>query len=114
MINTLQRHPRHESPGLAPVLWLTAGGRGPRVEKVEGDWALPDGAAYGVLFDEDKWREFVDAVISRGDAVTHIFAVTESTSTVQQMETELPSRIITTQLYSHYLKTSEENTKGRS
>jgi adenine-specific DNA-methyltransferase len=108
----IERRRRFEA--LAPILWLTAGGRGVRIEKPEADWALPDGAVYGVLFNDDKWRDFVDAVLARGETVTHIFAVTESTSTFQQMLTELPRRITSTPLYSHYLQTFEENTKGRS
>lgn len=108
----IERGKRFEA--LAPVLWLNAGGVGERIEKPERDWALPDGAVYGVLFNDDKWRDFVDAVIARGEAVTHIYAVTESTSTFQQMLTELPSRITSIPLYSHYLDTFEINTKGRS
>jgi adenine-specific DNA-methyltransferase len=99
---------------LAPVLWLTAGGTGTRVEKPVDEWALPEGAVYGVLFDDDKWREFADAVIARGKSVTHVFAVTRSTGTFQQMLTELPSRITAVPLHSHYLETFEQNTKGRS
>jgi adenine-specific DNA-methyltransferase len=108
----IERGGRFEA--LAAVLWLTAGGVGERIEKPEADWALPEGAVYGVLFDDDKWRDFVDAVIARGETVTHIFAVTESMSTFQQMLTELPRRITSIPLYSHYLQTSEENTQGRS
>jgi adenine-specific DNA-methyltransferase len=56
---------------IAPMLWLKAGGRGARIEKTADDWVLPDDAVYGVLFDTDKWREFVDAVIARGESVAH-------------------------------------------
>lgn len=105
---------RRKFEALAPMLWLAAGASGPRVDRVEKDWALPEGALYGVLFDDNKWRDFADAVNARGDEVTHVFAVTESTSTVQQMRTELPSRVTSIQLYSDYLKAFEEITKGRS
>jgi adenine-specific DNA-methyltransferase len=108
----IERGRRFEA--LAPVLWLTAGGIGERVEKPVEDWSLPDKAVYGVLFNDDKWRDFVDAVIGRKDTVTHIFVATESTSTFQQILTELPSGIRATQLYSNYLDTFEINTKGRS
>jgi adenine-specific DNA-methyltransferase len=108
----IERGRRFEA--LAPVLWLMAGGIGERIEKPVDDWSLPDKAVYGVLFNDDKWRDFVDAVMARQDTVTHIFAATESTATFQQMLTELPSRIKATQLYSQYLDTFEINTKGRS
>ena len=32
--------------------------------------SLPDGAIYGVLFDGDKWREFVEAVVEREATMT--------------------------------------------
>ena len=99
---------------LAPLLWLRAGGRGERIDKVSGDWSLPDDAIYGVLFNADYWREFVDAVTTRSAAVEHIFVVTDSEAVMQQITSELPSGIDATQLYEDYLRTFEINTKGRA
>lgn len=99
---------------LAPVLWLMAGGVGERIETPVDDWALPESSTYGVLFNDDRWREFADAVVARGNSVTHVFAVSESEGTFQQMLTEVPSHVVGIRLYSHYLDTFEKNTKGRS
>lgn len=98
---------------MASLLWLKAGGQGGRIEKPEEEWALPDDAHYGVLFDSDKWRGFVDAVTKRSADVRHVFIVTDSEATFQQIITELPAGVGFTQLYDDYLKTFELNTKGR-
>ncbi len=98
---------------LAALLWLRAGGQGARIEKPQDDWVLPVDAIYGVLFDSDKWRGFVDNVIARGSSIKHVFIATESESTFQQIVTELPTGIGFTQLYDDYLNTFEMNTKGR-
>ena len=37
------------------------------ITKPVDGWAMPDGAVYGVLFDADRWREFVDAIVARDD-----------------------------------------------
>jgi len=41
---------------VAPLLWLKAGGRGARIEKVATTWELPQDSYYGVLFSTDHWR----------------------------------------------------------
>lgn len=99
---------------LAPLLWLKAGGCGTRIEAPEPTWGLPLGAVYGVLFDTNSWREFVDVVTSRLDEVRHVFISTESEAVFQQIVTELPASIEPTQLYEDYLQTFEINTKGRA
>jgi len=98
---------------VAPLLWLKAGACGARIEQATSSWALPNDANYGVLFETDQWREFVDAVTSRAD-VAHTFIVTDSEATFQQIITELPSNIVCTQLYGDYLRSFEINTKGRA
>jgi adenine-specific DNA-methyltransferase len=98
---------------IAPLLWLKAGGQGPRVESVSERWALPDGGRYGVLFDVDSWREFVEAM--RDSAlVRHAFIVTDSDAAYQQVVAELPGHLGTSQLYSDYLRSFEINTTGRA
>jgi adenine-specific DNA-methyltransferase len=94
---------------IAPLLWLKAGGRGGRIDEVAPDWSLPKDALYGILFDTDRWREFVDEIASR-EYVSHAFIVTDSEATFQQILSELPSNLASTQLYSDYLRTFEINT----
>jgi len=97
---------------VAPLLWLKAGGGGGRIEQPTTTWALTQDAHYGVLFDTDQWRGFVDEVAKRAD-LTHAFIVTDSEATFQQILSELPSNIGCTQLYEDYLRTFQINTKGR-
>lgn len=98
---------------IAPLLWLKAGGRGTRVEAREGPWVLPAGGRYGVLFETDTWREFVDAAKARPD-VGHVFVVTDSESAFQQIASELPTAVASTRLYDDYIRTFQINTRGRS
>jgi adenine-specific DNA-methyltransferase len=98
---------------VAPLMWLKAGGRGGRIKKASRGWALPDDACYGVLFDIDQWREFVDAVRVRHNVV-HAFIVTDSEAMFQQIFAELPTNVESTQLYGDYLRTFEINTRGQS
>lgn len=98
---------------VAPLLWLKAGGRGARIEETDDKWALPADCHYGILFNVDAWREFADAVNERQD-VTHAFIVTDSEAAFQQIYTELPTNVISTQLYSDYLHTFEINTRGQA
>lgn len=99
---------------VAPLLWMKAGSIGARIDKTVEDWVLPGDAFYGVLFDTDKWRAFVDAVNARPGEIGHVFIVTDSDATYQQILNELPSGVDSTQLYADYLKTFEINTKGRA
>ena len=98
---------------VAPLLWMRAGSRGARIDEQAADWALPDDAVYGILFDTNKWRDFADAINDRANEVAHVFIVTDSDATYQQILNELPSAVGSTQLYADYLKTFEINTKGR-
>lgn len=99
---------------VAPLLWLKAGATGEPIAKAEPDWSLPEGSTYGVLFDADLWRGFVDAVIERGPSVKHVFIVTDSDAVFQQVNLELPTDVTSTKLYDDYLRTFEENTRGRA
>ena len=92
---------------------MRAGSRGARIDEQAADWALPDDAVYGILFDTNKWRDFADAINDRANEVAHVFIVTDSDATYQQILNELPSAVGSTQLYADYLKTFEINTKGR-
>jgi adenine-specific DNA-methyltransferase len=98
---------------IAPLLWLKAGGQGPRIDKVDTTtgWTLPDGSTYGVLFDVQEWRPFVDA-FTRHATARHAFIVTGSIAAFQQVTTELPPDTATTMLYEDYLSAFEINTTG--
>jgi adenine-specific DNA-methyltransferase len=98
---------------VAPLLWLKAGGSGARIHKPTKTWSMPDEAIYGILFDTDEWRGFVDAVIARPEPVAHAFVVTDSDASFQQIVSEMPTNIEATQLYTDYIRTFEINTKGR-
>jgi adenine-specific DNA-methyltransferase len=98
---------------VAPLLWLKAGGVGPRVEAIAKPWALPDYGVYGVLFDPQEWASFVRAAQDREGEVRHAFVVTDSTSVFQQVVSELPPGIGATMLYEDYLTTFSINTGGR-
>lgn len=98
---------------VAPLLWLKSGGRGGRIEAREGAWALPADGRYGVLFETDEWREFVDAAKARPD-ISHIFIVSDSESAFQQIASEVPSGVVATRLYDDYIRTFQINTRGRS
>jgi adenine-specific DNA-methyltransferase len=99
---------------VAPLLWLTAGAQGPRIDAVDGPWALPDEGRYGVLFDADHWPAFVEAVLTAGDAVTHAFVVTDSDAVFQGVIAELPDTVTPVRLYESYLTSFTLNTGARS
>ncbi|WP_341358478.1 hypothetical protein V5H98_11835 [Georgenia sp. M64] len=100
---------------IAPLLWLKAGARGIRIDEIDTErgWSLPDGAAYGVLFDITQWAGFVEAVQAREDAgrpLSHAFVVSDSVTGYQQVVSRLSSSLDTTRLYADYLRTFEINT----
>lgn len=98
---------------VAPLLWLKAGGVGPRINEPTDDWSVPPGAVYGVLFNVDQWRGFVNEIRPRNEVST-VFIVTDSESAYQQVVADLPSSVGTFRLYDDYLHTFEINTKGMS
>ncbi len=97
---------------IASLLWLKAGGCGAILETVVEPWAMRADAHYAVLFEIDQWREFVNDVADRSD-LRHIFVVTDSESTFQQVIGELPRPLGCTQLYEDYLHNFQINTRER-
>jgi adenine-specific DNA-methyltransferase len=87
---------------IAPILWIKAGSRGPRIEEIAKPFALPEGACYGILFDVAAWRQFVAALADRVD-VTHVFLVTDSLAQFQQISAELSPTLEVEMLYEDYL-----------
>jgi len=94
----------HQFDAILPALWLSAGGAGSRDEGVaDTDFSIPEGSTYAVLFRESRFAEFSEALEARPE-VTHAFLVTDSTDAYAEMTAELPSRIVTSMLYSDYLR----------
>lgn len=96
--------------GIAPLLWLRAGGRGPIIDscldagKRRKAYAWTDN--YGVLFNPDRWRVFVEKLPESASAV---FIVTDSQTTFAGIASELPGSIDVIRLYENYLTTFEIN-----
>ena len=92
--------------GLAPLLWLRAGGRGEMIEHDAPHHAVMD--TYGVLFNPDHWRSFVSSL---HDGVRTVFIVTDSPSIFAAIVSELPASVEAVRLYENYLSTFGLNTR---
>jgi adenine-specific DNA-methyltransferase len=92
--------------GIAPLLWLRAGGHGAIVnESLDASgrrkpyvWA----ERYGVLFNPDRWRGFVE---KRPKVALTAFIVTDSQTTFAGIASELPGATDAVRLYENYLAT---------
>ena len=98
---------------IAPLLWLRAGGLGRLMdERCDGkghpkpyditNW-------YGVLFEPDHWRSFVDKL---SESVIVVFIVTDSSSVFTSISAELPETIDAVRLYENYTSTFALNGEG--
>jgi len=86
-----------------PLLWLAAGARGSRpASKVKDFVILPD-CGYAVLFREDAFRDFEDA-LARHDGITHIFFVTDSEEAYAEMAERVGADRQTVMLYRDFLQ----------
>lgn len=98
---------------VAPMLWLRAGGQGSMVaERTDVNGALlPFAVAdrYGVLFDPDRWRDFVEAL---PDSAATVFVVTDSSAVFAGVAESLPADLTVVRLYENYLTTFAIN-QGR-
>ena len=87
---------------LGPLMWLRAGGQGPIIDKdkeaTPRPWAWTE--RYGVLFDCDRWRAFVD---QRPEGANTAFVMTDSQSTFTGVAAELPDSADVVRLYENYL-----------
>ncbi len=86
---------------IAPLLWLRAGARGKRIDKlpVEG-WAVAD--AYGLLAEVDKATPFIKALAKAHDARL-AFIVTDDDRRFQSVARRLPKGVEPVRLYESYL-----------
>ena len=99
--------------GIAPLLWIRAGSRGPMIDqRTSNGEPLPFAATgvYAVLFDPDQWRSFLDEL---PDTVTTVFVVTDSASVFAGIAGELPDGLDVVRLYENYLTTFAINQGGR-
>ena len=99
---------------VAPMLWLRAGGQGSMVAErtdVNG-YLLPFAVAdrYGVLFDPDRWRDFVAAL---PDDARTVFVVTDSAAVFAGVAESLRGDLAVVRLYENYLTTFAIN-QGRA
>lgn len=86
---------------IAPLLWLRAGARGQRIDKLPSDgWAVAD--AYGLLTDVDAATPFIRAVkATSGIEMTYI--VTDDDRRYQAIARRLPDGVEPVRLYESYL-----------
>ena len=95
---------------VAPLLWLRAGGAGPVIDRRRDGSGAPKALdltdTYGVLFDPDHWRAFVERL---PESVTTVFVVTDSPSVFASIVAELPSGVDVVRLYENYLSTFSIN-----
>ena len=85
---------------IAPLLWLRAGARGPRIESARPDFDVA--GTYAVLFDLDTSGEFLVAV-GESESVRIAFIVTDDDRGFQAVCRELPARVEAVRLYESYL-----------
>jgi adenine-specific DNA-methyltransferase len=96
--------------GVAPLLWLRAGARGPIIEEcvdAAGDrmpYVWTD--RYGVLFNTDRWRTFVTTL---PEGATTVYIVTDSNTEFAHIAGELPGHLDVVRLYERYLTTFAMN-----
>jgi adenine-specific DNA-methyltransferase len=86
---------------IAPLLWLRAGARGGRIDKlpVEG-WAITD--TYGLLVDADQATSFVNAINKSNDLCV-AYIVTDDDRRFQSISKRLPDSVEPVRLYESYL-----------
>lgn len=86
---------------IAPLLWLRAGSRGRRIEKLlEAGWEVVD--AYGLLVDVDRAASFCKAVKKAKD-LRLVFVVTDDDRRFQAIARHLPEAVEPVRLYESYL-----------
>lgn len=98
---------------IAPLLWLRAGGQGPVIAErtdMQGH-PVPYRCTdhYGVLFDTDHWRRFIEQL---PDEAGVAFIVTDSSTTFSAVAKDLPAGVEAVRLYENYLSTFEINRGG--
>ena len=86
---------------IAPLLWLRAGSRGSRIDKLpDAGWAVAD--AYGLLVDVDAATLFCKAVKAES-SLNLAYIVTDDDRRFQAIAHRLPSGVEPVRLYESYL-----------
>lgn len=86
---------------VAPLLWLRAGARGSRIDKVPADgWAVAD--AYALLNNVDAATPFIKA-LAKVDGVRIAYIVTDDDRRFQAIAKRLPDGVEPVRLYESYL-----------
>jgi len=86
---------------IAPLLWLRAGGRGRRIEKLPAEgWAVVE--AYGLLVDADAATPFIRAV-RKANGIGIAYIVTDDDRRFQALARRLPVEVEPVRLYESYL-----------
>jgi adenine-specific DNA-methyltransferase len=86
---------------IAPLLWMRAGSRGPRIDALpEAGWAVVD--AYGLLTDLDQSRVFCKAV-RKVEGLTVAYVVTNDDRRFEGVARLLPDGVEPVRLYESYL-----------
>ena len=92
--------------GIAPLLWLRAGARGRVITECLDPsgrrWPYVWTEQYGVLFNPDRWRRFVDKLPLTAATA---FIVTDSQTIFQGIAAELPDSLDVVRLYENYMTT---------
>ncbi len=100
--------------GIAPLLWMRAGSKGPLIEGCldsSGErlpYAITN--AYAILFDPDQWRLFLEELPNE---IATAFVVTDSASIFAGVASELPDGVDVVRLYENYLTTFAINQGGQ-
>ena len=99
-----------EFAAIEPCLWLAAGGVGSRpVSDLGEPFAVHSDSNYAVLFDRSAFRRFLTQ-LKHNPQVTHVYLVTDSESSYNQMRAKLPGGQNATMLYRDYLGNFRINT----
>jgi adenine-specific DNA-methyltransferase len=86
---------------IAPLLWLRAGSRGQRIDRLPSNgWAVVD--AYGLLVDVDNAAPFYKAVAKASD-LRVAYIVTDDERRFQAITRHLPAHVEPVRLYESYL-----------
>jgi adenine-specific DNA-methyltransferase len=86
---------------VAPLLWLRAGGRGRRIEKLPTEgWEVVD--AYGLLIELDRATPFLKEA-SKTKGLRVVFIVTDDERRFQALVRHLPQGVEAVRLYESYL-----------
>lgn len=85
---------------IAPLLWLRAGAEGRRIDTVSGPYDVAD--TYGILFDLDHSRQFLETVSSNG-RVKIAYIVTDDEPAFQTVAEGLADNVEAVRLYEAYL-----------